>query len=91
MVLSLSTAMVTVCPHLVIRLSMDHYIQGTSKHYPDYQLTNLGYRQSFDAGSFFRSTYVANGASKKILGMSPDTYNYTQLYAAAPDQQVNPT
>ncbi|KAH8683053.1 histidine phosphatase superfamily [Tricladium varicosporioides] len=60
----------------------------TSKHYPDYQLTNLGYRQSFDAGSFFRSTYVANGAPKKILGMSPDAYVYTQLYAAAPDQQI---
>ncbi|KAH6690199.1 hypothetical protein BKA61DRAFT_684575 [Leptodontidium sp. MPI-SDFR-AT-0119] len=48
----------------------------TTKHYHNQQLTNLGYRQSFDAGSFFRSAYVADGAPRKILGISPDVYDY---------------
>ncbi|KFY83364.1 hypothetical protein V498_08129 [Pseudogymnoascus sp. VKM F-4517 (FW-2822)] len=60
----------------------------TTKHYSTQQLTNLGYRQSFDAGSFFRSVYVTDGAPKKILGISSDVYNYTQLFATAPDQQI---
>jgi prostatic aicd phosphatase len=73
---------------LISQQLIAHARSGTSKHYSDYTLTNLGYDQAFDAGSFFRETYVVDGAPRKILGISPEAYVTNQLYAAAPDQQV---
>jgi hypothetical protein len=61
---------------------------GTSKHYSDYSLTNLGYDQAFNVGGFYRDNYIVDGAPRKILGISPEAYTTSQLYAAAPDQQV---
>ncbi|KAL4942738.1 histidine phosphatase superfamily [Aspergillus oleicola] len=44
----------------------------TSKHYPDYTLTNLGYAQNHQLGSDYRSIYIATNALKQILGISED-------------------
>ena len=73
----------TYCSHPML---IPH--SGTSKHYSDYGLTNLGYDQAFNVGGFYRDTYVVDGAPRKILGISPEAYVTNQLYAAAPDQQV---
>ncbi|KAH7041454.1 histidine phosphatase superfamily [Microdochium trichocladiopsis] len=60
----------------------------TSKHYPGYTLTNLGFQQVHQVGAAYRQTYLAAGAPKQILGISEDKYVPAQLYASAPDQMV---
>ena len=56
----------------------------TSKSTPPTNLTTLGYSQIFVSGSYFRSRYVADDASSRILGLSPDIVDYTQISASAP-------
>ena len=53
-------------------------------------MTTLGENQIFDSGSFYRARYVEDGASHQILGISPDKYKASQLWASAPDQIVSP-
>ncbi|KXJ88704.1 histidine phosphatase superfamily [Microdochium bolleyi] len=60
----------------------------TSKHYPGYTLTNLGFKQNHQVGEAYRATYLAANSSKHILGVSEDKYVPAQLYASAPDQMV---
>ncbi|KAJ6263354.1 hypothetical protein Dda_1917 [Drechslerella dactyloides] len=60
----------------------------TSKHYSGYSLTNLGFQQNFQTGSFYRDLYLASGSSKQILGISEDKYVTSQIWASAPDQTV---
>lgn len=62
---------------------------GTSKFYKGYDLTSLGENEMFDAGSYYRSRYVEDGASNQILGISPDKYKPSQLWTSTPDQQVS--
>ncbi|KAL4860469.1 histidine phosphatase superfamily [Aspergillus spectabilis] len=59
----------------------------TSKHYPDYTLTNLGAQQNLQVGSYYRSRYLSPKSDKQILGISPDVYVPAQIFASAPDQQ----
>ena len=42
----------------------------------------------FQAGSYYRSRYVEDGAPNQIQGISPDKYKPSQLWTSAPDQQV---
>ncbi|KAJ1337203.1 lysosomal acid phosphatase [Microdochium nivale] len=60
----------------------------TSKHYPGYALTNLGFQQNHQVGEAYREIYLAANSSKHILGISGDKYVPAQLYASAPDQAV---
>ncbi|KAL2064605.1 hypothetical protein VTL71DRAFT_3742 [Oculimacula yallundae] len=60
----------------------------TSKHYSGYSLTPLGFTENFEEGSNYRDIYVASGAPKQILGISPSKYIPSQVFASAPDQQV---
>ncbi|KAH7416718.1 histidine phosphatase superfamily [Cadophora sp. MPI-SDFR-AT-0126] len=60
----------------------------TSKHYSGYQLTPLGFTENFEVGSDYRDLYIADGASKQILGISASKYVPSQVFASAPDQQV---
>ncbi|KAF3911783.1 hypothetical protein AA313_de0206852 [Arthrobotrys entomopaga] len=60
----------------------------TSKHYAGYSLTNLGFQQVFQSGSFYRDTYLSANSSKRILGISEDQYVTSQIWATAPDQKV---
>lgn len=52
-------------------------------------LTNLGAVQVQASGSFYRDRYIKKGAERQILGMSPDQYKESQLWASAPDQSVS--
>ncbi|KAL4781242.1 histidine phosphatase superfamily [Aspergillus varians] len=60
----------------------------TAKHYPNYALTNLGFQQNLQVGSDYRDLYISGNASKRILGISEDRYNASQIYAAAPDEPL---
>ncbi|KAI9763929.1 MAG: hypothetical protein M1840_008963 [Geoglossum simile] len=60
----------------------------TSKHYPGFQLTNLGFTQNFHVGSDYRARYLTSGSPQQILGISEFKYVPSQVHASAPDQQV---
>ncbi|KAL4964322.1 histidine phosphatase superfamily [Aspergillus stella-maris] len=60
----------------------------TSKHYPNYDLTNLGYAQNQQVGSDYRARYIASNAPKQILGISEDELVQSQVYAMAPAEQT---
>lgn len=62
---------------------------GTSKFYKGYHLTNLGALQLQASGAFYRDRYIKKGAERQILGISPDQYKESQLWASAPDQTVS--
>lgn len=54
-------------------------------------MTTLGENQIFNSGSFYRDRYIEDGASHQILGISPDKYKASQIWASAPDQIVSIT
>ncbi|KAL2826283.1 histidine phosphatase superfamily [Aspergillus cavernicola] len=60
----------------------------TSKHYPGYTLTNLGFQQNLQVGSDYRDLYITPNAPKQILGISEDEYVSSQIYAATSDKPV---
>ncbi|KAL4881811.1 histidine phosphatase superfamily [Aspergillus karnatakaensis] len=60
----------------------------TSKHHPDYRLTNLGAQQNHQVGSDYRALYLSSNSSKQILGVSEDTYVPGQIFAQSPAQEV---
>lgn len=62
---------------------------GTSKFFKGYDMTTLGENQIFDSGSFYRARYIEDGASHQILGIAPDKYKASQIWASAPDQIVS--
>lgn len=52
-------------------------------------MTNLGADQLDASGRFYRSRYIEKGAPHQVLGIEPDKYKATQLWASAPDQLVS--
>ncbi|KAF7718217.1 Uncharacterized protein PECH_006171 [Penicillium ucsense] len=60
----------------------------TAKVLGNTQLTNLGYREVFDAGSFYHDRYVAAGSDKQIEGISPVIVNPAQISASSPTDAV---
>ncbi|KEY74586.1 hypothetical protein S7711_05018 [Stachybotrys chartarum IBT 7711] len=60
----------------------------TSKHYPGYGLTTLGFQQNYRVGADYQALYLAGDSPKRILGISEDVYVPSQIYASAPDQKV---
>lgn len=60
----------------------------TAKILGDTQLTDLGYREVFDAGTFYHNRYVASDSDKQIQGIN-DTYAIAkQINASAPSDAV---
>lgn len=62
---------------------------GTSRHYPDPALTNLGFQQNQQVGSDYRNLYIDPSSPKQILGISKDKYLSSQIYASAPAEHVH--
>ena len=51
-------------------------------------MTNLGARQVYSSGDFYRQRYVEQGAAYRIAGISADEVIPSQIWASAPDQAV---
>ncbi|KAL9025792.1 MAG: hypothetical protein Q9196_005445 [Gyalolechia fulgens] len=51
-------------------------------------MTDLGANQVYSVGSFYRARYVEDGAPHKILNISSERYQPSQIWASAPDQSV---
>lgn len=60
----------------------------TAKSTPPSNLTDLGYREVFDSGSWFRDRYVSSTASSRIAGMNTDLVKLSQIAASAPVDNV---
>ena len=52
-------------------------------------MTTLGENQIFSSGGFYRERYIEEGASHQILGIAPQKYTASQIFASAPDQIVS--
>lgn len=60
----------------------------TSKSTPPTVLTDLGYQQVFNSGTYFRNRYIADGATSQIAGIEPNLVKYSQISASAPMDNV---
>lgn len=60
----------------------------TAKSTPPTNLTDLGYREVFDSGTWFRNNYVSSSATKRIAGINTDIVKLSQLAASAPLDNV---
>ncbi|KAJ5837157.1 hypothetical protein N7447_003183 [Penicillium robsamsonii] len=60
----------------------------TPKVFGSTQLTDLGYREVFNAGSFYNERYISSNSSKQIEGISADVVNPKQISASAPSEAV---
>ncbi|KAK2626523.1 hypothetical protein QTJ16_003698 [Diplocarpon rosae] len=60
----------------------------TSKSTPPTTLTNLGYQQVWQSGTFYRNRYVEANSSSYIYGLSSDIVKTSQLSVEAPVDTV---
>ncbi len=60
----------------------------TDKTHIPAKYTRLGYRQSFDAGDWFRSQYVASDAPMRIAGLEPAVFKPSEIHVQAPVDTV---
>ena len=60
----------------------------TTKSYPPTHLTDLGYAEVFQSGSFYRSRYIDSNASIPIFGISPNLVQDSQLNVQSPSDTV---
>ncbi|KAF1981284.1 phosphoglycerate mutase-like protein [Aulographum hederae CBS 113979] len=60
----------------------------TPKALPPTKLTDLGYREVYDRGSYYRNRYVSSSASSPIYGISADQVSLSQLAVSAPADNV---
>ncbi|KAL9614929.1 MAG: hypothetical protein Q9167_000571 [Letrouitia subvulpina] len=60
----------------------------TAKSTPPTNLTDLGYRQVYTSGSYFRDRYVSSNASSRIQGINPDVVRQSQIAVSAPQDTV---
>lgn len=56
----------------------------TAKSTPPANLTDLGYEEIFNSGTYFRSRYITEGAPSKIHGMNTDLVKESQITVSAP-------
>jgi hypothetical protein len=56
----------------------------TAKSTPPTNLTDLGYEEIFNSGTYFRSRYIAEGAPAKIHGINTDLVKQSQITVSAP-------
>ncbi|KAI9825589.1 MAG: hypothetical protein M1819_000485 [Sarea resinae] len=60
----------------------------TDKSHPPANLTDLGYREVYTSGQYFRDRYVSSSASAKIAGLNSDLVKNSQLTVSAPSDTV---
>ncbi|CAG8247372.1 unnamed protein product [Penicillium olsonii] len=60
----------------------------TPKVFGSTTLTDLGYREVFDSGSFYNDRYISDNSSKQIEGISSEVVNPKQITAYAPAENV---
>ena len=60
----------------------------TAKSIPPSNLTDLGYREVFDSGTWFRENYVSSSAPKRVAGLNADIVKLSQIAASAPLDNV---
>lgn len=60
----------------------------TPKVFGSTLLTDLGYREVFDVGSFYNDRYISSDSSKQIEGISADIVNPKQISATSPAENV---
>ncbi|KAJ5177298.1 uncharacterized protein N7482_003175 [Penicillium canariense] len=60
----------------------------TAKIFGNTQLTDLGYNEVFDAGSFYNERYILSSSDKHIEGISSLIVNAQQISASAPADAV---
>ncbi|KAJ5795334.1 Histidine phosphatase superfamily clade-2 [Penicillium paradoxum] len=60
----------------------------TPKVFGSTRLTDLGYQEVFDTGSFYNKRYISSDSSKQIEGISADLVNPKQISASAPSDAV---
>jgi hypothetical protein len=56
----------------------------TPKSTPPANLTDLGYRQVYTSGQYYRNRYVASDAGYRINGINPDIVKQSQIAVSAP-------
>ncbi|KAF2094010.1 phosphoglycerate mutase-like protein [Rhizodiscina lignyota] len=60
----------------------------TAKATPPANLTDLGYREVYERGQYYRSRYVASDATNPISGLNTDVVRLAQLAVTAPVDNV---
>ena len=60
----------------------------STKSYPPTHLTDLGYAEVFQSGSFYRGRYVDSNATNPIFGISSDLVKGSQLSVQSPTDDV---
>ena len=60
----------------------------TTKSYPPTHLTDLGYAEVFQSGSFYRSRYIDSNATNPIFGIASDLVKDSQLSVQTPIDTV---
>ena len=60
----------------------------TPKSLPPANLTELGYREIFESGTYFRDRYVASSATSRIAGLNSDIVKLSQIAVSAPVDNV---
>lgn len=60
----------------------------TAKATPPTNLTDLGYREVFDSGTWFRNKYISSSATNRIAGINTDLVKLAQIAASAPLDNV---
>ena len=60
----------------------------TAKSTPPANLTDLGYREVFDSGTWFRNKYISSTATNRVQGLNTDLVRLSQLSASAPLDNV---
>ena len=60
----------------------------STKSYPPTHLTDLGYAEVFQSGSFYRSRYIDSNATNPIFGIASDLVKDSQLSVQSPTDTV---
>lgn len=60
----------------------------TPKVFSNTQLTDLGYREVYDVGSYYHDRYISSDSDKQIEGISDAIVNAEQISASAPSDAV---
>lgn len=60
----------------------------STKSYPPTHLTDLGYAEVFQSGSYYRSRYIDSNATNPIFGINSDLVKDSQLNVQSPTDTV---
>ncbi|KAK2877843.1 hypothetical protein FQN49_001136 [Arthroderma sp. PD_2] len=91
--LTLSAAVALLAPISAAETVLGAYIfsrhgDRTSKSTPPTVLTDLGYRQVYLSGKYYRDRYISSSSSSQVLGISSDIIAPGEITASAPQDEV---